>query len=131
MPKVKITVLKKVQHQDLLDEYLSPEAKESGFGICTAFEVGEEIILNGMNYPEGFCHWAWADIQRDVMMVMFGQGFPWVGPKGTAISLRENTTGIWQAKASWLHTIQVGALPASARSESHSVNSCSSMGPSQ
>ena len=86
MAKVKITVMKKVLHQDLLDDYLDPEAKANGFALCTAFEEGEEIILNGMNYPEGFCHWAWADIQRDVMMVMFGQGFPWVKPKATAIS---------------------------------------------
>ena len=86
MPKVKITVMKKVLHQDLLDEYLDPEAKANGFALCTAFEEGDETILNGMNYPEGFCHWAWADIQRDVMMVMFGQGFPWVKAKATAIS---------------------------------------------
>jgi len=86
MAKVKITVLKKVHHQDLLDEYLSEDARESGFVVCSAFELGEEIVVEGMNYPAGFCHWAWADIQRDVMMVLFGQGFPWVGPKATAIS---------------------------------------------
>jgi len=31
MAKVKITVVKKAHHQDLLDEYLSEEARESGF----------------------------------------------------------------------------------------------------
>jgi len=86
MAKVKITVLKKACYKDLLDQYLSPDAKESGYEICSAFEEGEEIIVEGMNYPQGFCHWAWADIQRDVMMVLFGQGFPWVGQKATAIS---------------------------------------------
>lgn len=86
MAKVRITVMKKVLHQDLLDEYLAPSARERGFSLCSAFEVGDTFVLNGMEYPEGFCHWAWADIQRDVMMVMFGQGFPWVAPAKTAIT---------------------------------------------
>jgi len=86
MAKVRITVMKKVLHQDLIDEYLEQSAKKRGFGLCSAFEEGQEFILEGMNYPEGFCHWAWADIQRDVMMVLFGQGFPWVEPKATAIT---------------------------------------------
>ena len=86
MAKVKITVVKKAHHQDLMDEYLAQDAKDRGFGLCTAFELGEEIMVDGMAYPEGFCHWAWANIQRDVMMVLFGQGFPWVGPEETAIS---------------------------------------------
>ena len=86
MAKVKITVVKKAHHQDLLDQYPAPAAKASGFGCCAAFELGEEIIVEGMSYPKGFCQWAWADIQRDVMMVLFGQGFPWVAPKATAIS---------------------------------------------
>lgn len=64
-----------------------PRKRErAAFGVCSAFEVSEEIIVDGMAYPEGFCHCAWADIQRDVMMVLFGQGFAWVGPKATAIS---------------------------------------------
>jgi len=86
MARARITVVKKAHHKDLLDEYLSDKAREQGFDICTAFEVGDEFILEGMEYPEGFCHWAWADIQRDVMMVLFGQGFPWVGPEATAIT---------------------------------------------
>ena len=86
MAKVRITVMKRVLHEDLIDDYLASSAKESGFGLCTAFEEGQEFILEGMSYPEGFCHWAWADIQRDVMMVLFGQGFPWVEPKATAIT---------------------------------------------
>jgi len=86
MERVKITVVKKVVHQDLLDAYLAPEVKARGFGLCSAFEEGQEFILEKPGMPEGFCAWAWADIQRDVMMVMFGQGFPWVTPAKTAIT---------------------------------------------
>jgi len=83
--KAKITVVKKAHHQDLMDRYLAESAKERGFGICTAFTDGQEFIVNG-SCPEGFCSWAWADIQRDVMAVLFGNGFPWVGPENTAIT---------------------------------------------
>ena len=86
MAKARITVMKKVLHQDLLDEYLAPRLKGGGYGICTAFEEGEEYLFDGTKCPEGFCHWAWADIQRDAMMVLFGQGYPWIEPKATAIT---------------------------------------------
>ena len=82
---VKITVVKKVLHNDLFDEYLHPRSKERGFGICDTVEEGQEFISEG-KCPEGFCHWAWADIQRDVMMVAFGTGYPWVAQERTAIT---------------------------------------------
>ncbi|MBE0636662.1 TIGR04076 family protein [Candidatus Bipolaricaulota bacterium] len=82
---VKITVVKKVVHNDLIDEYLHPSSKERGFGLCDAFEEGQEFIVKG-KCPEGFCNWAWADIQRDVMMVAFGTGYPWVAQEQTAIT---------------------------------------------
>ena len=86
MAKVKITVVKKAVHRDLLKKYAHPDAKAKGFDICTSFEDGQEFVVEGMKAPEGFCHWAWGDIQRDVAMVMFGQGYPWVGPPQTAIT---------------------------------------------
>ena len=86
MAKAKITVVKKAFHRDLIEEYLDPGAKARGFDVCSAFEEGQEFAIDGGKCPEGFCSWAWADIQRDVMMVLFGQGFPWVGPPQTAIT---------------------------------------------
>ena len=86
MARVRITVVKKALHQDLLDAHLSDDQKERGFGICTAFEEGQTFEIEPLGYPDGFCPWAWADIQRDVLMVVFGNGYPWVGPANTAIS---------------------------------------------
>ena len=57
---VKITVVKKVLHNDLVDEYLYPRSKERGFGVCDTVEEGQEFISED-NCPEGFCHWAWAE----------------------------------------------------------------------
>ena len=86
MSHVRITVVKKACHQDLLETYLADAQKERGFGICTAFEEGQTFEVERLQPPEGFCPWAWSDIQRDVAMVQFGTGYPWVGPENTAIS---------------------------------------------
>ena len=72
MYKVKITVIKKSYHQDLVDRHLTEEAKGK-FGPCEVFQVGQEFILEGWpEKPEGFCDWAWVDIQRIAVSVAFG-----------------------------------------------------------
>jgi len=86
MSKCKITVVKRTLQQDLIDENLSDEYKEKGLGPCSLFEDGQEFILEDFpGMPEGFCHWAWADIQRDVVSIFFGSDYPWAKP-GTAIT---------------------------------------------
>lgn len=35
--------------------------------------------------PEGFCSWAWADIQRDVLVVMSGGSISWFNRKNMSI----------------------------------------------
>ena len=78
---VKITVLKRLSNQDLIDEY--------GVGVnpyCEAVEDGQEFVGKDLDMPEGFCAWAWADIQRDVAHLFFDGDFPWVKDKGVMIS---------------------------------------------
>jgi uncharacterized repeat protein (TIGR04076 family) len=86
MPHVKPSVMKKALHQDLIDDYVTTEAKGRGFSLCSAFEEGEEFTLKRMTIPDKFCPWAWADTQRDVAMVLFGSGYPWVQQESTAIT---------------------------------------------
>ena len=102
MAKVRIKVMKKVLHQDLIDDYLASSAKENGFGLCTAFEEGQEFILEGMSYPEGFCHWAWADIQRDVMMVMFGFGAGTHSDQAVGVASKSFSSGLSGIWYQWL-----------------------------
>lgn len=55
----KITVLKKSFHKELYQEYPYGEAKS-----CGRFEEGQEFFTtNPWDPPEGFCHWAWADLR--------------------------------------------------------------------
>ena len=61
---VKITVLKRLFHQDLVQQYTSnPEA----WGPCQHFQEGQEFVVSKetpWEVPPGFCGWAWADIEK-------------------------------------------------------------------
>ena len=62
--QVKITVLEKTFHQDFVDTYA---ADPTGWKPCSHFEVGDEYITaKGAPWvmPDGFCGWAWADMQK-------------------------------------------------------------------
>lgn len=86
MNTCKITVLKRIYNQDLIDEYCSLNLPKSCTG-CPHFKIGDEFIVENHNQvPAGFCSWAWADIQKDVITVMFDGNIPWIKQKGVAIT---------------------------------------------
>jgi uncharacterized repeat protein (TIGR04076 family) len=78
---VKITVVRKLSNKDLIDKY-----GENVEPQCGLFKVGEEFIVKNLQMPEGFCSWAWADIQRDVIVLALGGDIPWVKEKGVTFS---------------------------------------------
>ena len=53
MQKVKITVVKKVRHDDLIEKYENPLEHE-----CDV-ELNDVFIANGWQKPENFCDSAW------------------------------------------------------------------------
>ena len=63
---VKITVLKRLFHKDLVDQYTdNPQDWES----CQHFKEGQEFSVSEKtpwDMPPGFCGWAWADMQKIV-----------------------------------------------------------------
>lgn len=78
---VKITVEKRLSNEGLIEKY--------GVGVellCGAVEEGQEFIVKDLKMPEGFCAWAWADIQRDVVALALGGNFPWIKDEGVTIS---------------------------------------------
>lgn len=79
---VKITILKKQSNKDLIEEY-TVFGKEPY--ICDKFEEGQQFISRGLRMPDGFCSWAWADIQRDVAILSFGANYPSTKKKGTVV----------------------------------------------
>ena len=84
--KAKITVIKRLVMEDLAEEFADDESKSKGFGLCDAVEQGQEFILERPRMPEGFCSWAWADINRDLVAIMSGGNMPWIAKDGVAIA---------------------------------------------
>jgi len=79
---VRITVLKKLRTGDVFDKYASAEMTPE----CSIMKDEMIYLSKGMQMPEGFCSWAWADIQRDVIHLSLGGDFPWIREKGVMIS---------------------------------------------
>ena len=81
MYKVRITVLNKLKNPEAFREFGKDLEEE-----CPLFKIGDEFISENVQKPEGFCSWAWADIQRDVAVLALGGNAPWIKKKGTMIS---------------------------------------------
>ena len=83
MDKVKITVVKKVNNKDMFGE--NPPVGFTAAPECDKLQVGQEFIFEG-NFPDGFCPWAFADIQRDLVHLRLGGDFPFIKEKGAMLS---------------------------------------------
>jgi uncharacterized repeat protein (TIGR04076 family) len=72
MPECKITVLKKLFHEDLAKEFCLKETE-----ACKVFEVGQEYIAKfPMKEPDNFpCSGAWSDISNIVLVLLQGGNF--------------------------------------------------------
>lgn len=80
---VKITVLKRLALKDLIEVY---KKSVEGPSECALFKDGQEFTSKKLQMPEGFCSWAWADIQRDVAILALGGNFDWVKEEGVGVS---------------------------------------------
>jgi uncharacterized repeat protein (TIGR04076 family) len=84
-PKCKITVIKRSLNQDIINDYMKAEIEN--FGLCSIFKEGDEfLVFSEFNMPENFCHWAWADIRKDIIAIINGVQYPWFKEKGITIS---------------------------------------------
>ena len=83
MDTVKITVLKRMVNQDLVDEFCATEVTLP----CPAFTEGQEFIVEGGTRPDGFCDSAWDDIYKSFQVVGRGGNFTgWMKEDGTMIA---------------------------------------------
>ena len=63
---VRITVLRRTVF-DEFNVYKTGKASP-----CERLKEGQAFVSKGANMPEGFCSWAWADIQKYVLTVARG-----------------------------------------------------------
>ena len=66
MKKVRITVKRKVCHQDLIDRYENPIEH-----TCD-MEEGQVFVADGWKRPEGFCESAWETLSPFVLALSHG-----------------------------------------------------------
>lgn len=83
MSSVKITVVRQFDKHELFKPL--PEELELIPSPCRIKE-GNEYICHGETMPEGFCSWAFNDIFRDIIHLMRGGDYPWVGKEGVTYS---------------------------------------------
>jgi uncharacterized repeat protein (TIGR04076 family) len=89
MPKIKITVVKRAAHMDLLDRHMNTDDFPQASGPCEIMKDGQEFVMDGIfpRRPEGFhCQGAWNDIQRNLASVMYGGDLPWYKQPGTVVA---------------------------------------------
>jgi len=66
MKKIKITVMKKANYEDLIQKYENPIENP-----CNMVE-GQIFIAEGWNKPNGFCDSAWQSLSAFVMTLSYG-----------------------------------------------------------
>ena len=79
---VKITVVSMLKPGPVFEELAAGTVSSD----CDRYKVGDEYVAKGLNMPDGFCSWAWADIQRDVAHLAMGGDFPWIKKEGSMVS---------------------------------------------
>jgi uncharacterized repeat protein (TIGR04076 family) len=83
MSDVKITVVRRFDKNELFDPL--PDELEYIPSPCRLQE-GQEFISRGEQLPDGFCSWAFTDIFRDIVHLMRGGNYPWIGKEGVTFS---------------------------------------------
>ena len=68
--KCKITVVKRMVNEDLVNEFAT---EPKTFPICDRVKDGQEFfVTNPYEMPEGICPWAWADIRSFILTIASG-----------------------------------------------------------
>jgi uncharacterized repeat protein (TIGR04076 family) len=83
--KCKITVIKRTIHKDIIDEYMQEDMRS--YNRCSRFKEGDFFyVTSEFDMPDNFCHWAWADIRKDILAVINGASFKWFDQPNMTIS---------------------------------------------
>lgn len=84
MTQLKLTVLKRQDPAEIFDEL--PVAKKDWMVPCDMYTDGQEMILDKLAMPEGFCPSAWQTIYPNMRTLFYGGDLPFFKEKGTAIT---------------------------------------------
>lgn len=79
MSKIRVTVVRRELFTDIVEAHWGPGLAGRELPLCEIFEEGQTYEVEDPHFlcPEGFCSWAWADLQRDFAMMLFGPPDYW------------------------------------------------------
>lgn len=80
MSKIRVTVIRKFSPKDVFGHEIIDPPSGQVARICSEFEQGQEFIVEGLQCPEGFCRWAWHDLYKDLLVLLFGGEHSWTEP---------------------------------------------------
>ena len=63
---IRITVLKTITPDDIFKGKIPEHLPEESRRPCSKHRVGDQFTCNTIECPDGFCNWAYADIQKDL-----------------------------------------------------------------
>lgn len=74
--KVRITVIRCMQTQDVFGNDRSEEIAEDFRTRCPLLNEGQSfLILEDGDIPQGFCSWAWSDLHRQLTLLRYGGNY--------------------------------------------------------
>ncbi|MFX0209500.1 MAG: TIGR04076 family protein [Candidatus Hodarchaeota archaeon] len=79
MTTIKISVIKRIFPIEFFGYKMkTPSGKE--ISACQRFEDKQEFYSTDLEKPEGFCEWAWHDLYKDLLVLLFGGEHSWTEP---------------------------------------------------
>ena len=76
MSKIKITVLKGISRSEVFDGNIPDIIDKPGNSDrCQRHTKGQVYISENLAKPDGFCDWAFADMQRDLVFLAYSNKF--------------------------------------------------------
>lgn len=64
---VKIRVVKTLTSDEIFRDNVPDHVPEESRGPCKKLKVGDSFTCETHECPDGFCSWAYADIQKDIV----------------------------------------------------------------
>ena len=82
--RLKITVLRRFKPEEVFDK---PTVKGAPISACDVYEDGQVFYVEeDGRMPEGFCGWAWNDINKVVQTLRFHGNFHWFDEPGVSVN---------------------------------------------
>ena len=77
MNNIKITVMRKFSPEEVFGHEITDPPSGMVSKVCSKVEQGQEFLIDGLVKPKGFCSWAWHDIYKDLLVLLFGGEHNW------------------------------------------------------